>query len=74
MRRTTSEVGGITGPLAGGPIAVAANPGVPFLAAAPLLVLAAALLLFVAKETLGLVPREIPPRETIPGTGVPPPS
>jgi len=45
LRRTTSEVGGITGPLVGGRIATIANPGVAFLAAAPLLVIAALLLL-----------------------------
>jgi MFS family permease len=52
LRRTVSEVGGISGPLAGGVIAGAANPGVPFLATAPILVIASFLLLFVAKETL----------------------
>jgi MFS family permease len=52
FRRTTSEAGGITGSLVGGRIASLANPGVPFLAAAPLLVIAALLVAFVAKETL----------------------
>lgn len=52
VRRTTSETGGITGPLVGGRIATVADPGVPFLATAPLLIIAAALLAFAAKETL----------------------
>jgi MFS family permease len=65
LRRTTSEVGGIMGPLVGGRIALMANPGVPFLAAAPLLVIAALLLAFVAKETLVRPPRGSPPREEV---------
>jgi MFS family permease len=65
LRRTTSEVGGIMGPLVGGRIALMANPGVPFLAAAPLLVIAALLLAFVAKETLVRPPRVSPPREEV---------
>lgn len=65
LRRTTSEIGGIAGPLVGGRIALMANPGVPFLAAAPLLVIAALLLAFVAKETLTRPPRLKPPREPV---------
>jgi MFS family permease len=74
LRRTTSEVGGITGPLVGGRIATIANPGVAFLAAAPLLVIAALLLAFVAKETLNRAPRVIPPREVAEASEAPPPS
>lgn len=58
VRRTTSEAGGITGPLVGGRIATVADPGVPFLATAPILIVAAALLAFVAKETLNRKPTE----------------
>jgi MFS family permease len=52
LRRTTSETGGIMGPLIGGRIATVTDPGVPFLATAPILIFAAALLAFIAKETL----------------------
>jgi MFS family permease len=51
-RRTIAEVGGIGAPLLGGFLADTFNPGVPFLAYAPLLVLSAALLELVGKETL----------------------
>jgi MFS family permease len=51
-RRTIAEVGGIGAPLLGGFLADTFNPGVPFLAYAPLLVLSAALLALVGKETL----------------------
>jgi MFS family permease len=65
LRRSTSEAGSITGSLAGGRIASLANPGVPFLAAAPLLIVAALLIAFVAKETLvkpqGVVTSDAPP-------------
>jgi MFS family permease len=63
LRRTTAELGSITGPLVGGRIAAVSNPGVVFFAAAPVLVIAALLLAFVAKETLNRPPRAIPPRE-----------
>ena len=59
LRRAVSGTGGIGGPAIGGYIANVANPGVPFLAAAPLLVLASLLLLFVAKETLVKRPRSM---------------
>ena len=52
LRRTVSEVGGVSGPLAGGLIANASHPGIPFLVFAPVLLMAAALLAFGAKETL----------------------
>jgi MFS family permease len=52
LRRTIAEVGGVGGPIAAGIIANAYNPGAPFLAAAPILILAGLLLAFVAKETL----------------------
>jgi MFS family permease len=51
-RRTIAEIGGVGGPLVGGFLADAFNPGVPFMAYAPLLVLSAALLAVVARETL----------------------
>ena len=51
-RRTIAELGGVGAPLVGGFLADAFNPGVPFLAYAPLLVLSALLLAFVARETL----------------------
>lgn len=51
-RRTIAELGGVTAPLIGGYLADKFNPGVPFLAYAPLLVLAAVLLALVARETL----------------------
>ena len=52
VRRTIAETGGIGAPLLGGYLADVFNPGVPFLAYAPLLVLSAILLALVARETL----------------------
>jgi MFS family permease len=52
LRRTISEVGGISGPLFGGLIAGATNPGVPFFAVAPILVVTALICAFGARETL----------------------
>jgi MFS family permease len=52
LRRTIAEVGGVGAPLLGGFLADTFNPGVPFLAYAPLLVLSAALLAIVGRETL----------------------
>ncbi len=51
-RRTVAEVGAITGPLLGGFLAVMFGAGVAFVVYAPVLLLAAALLMFVARETL----------------------
>lgn len=51
-RRTIAEIGGVAAPLLGGWLADTFNPGVPFLAYAPLLVLSALLLALVARETL----------------------
>ena len=51
-RRTVAELGGVGAPLLGGLLANAFNPGVPFLAYAPLLVLSALLLALVGRETL----------------------
>ena len=51
-RRTIAETGGVAAPLVGGILADKFNPGVPFLAYAPLLVLSALLLAMVARETL----------------------
>ncbi|MDH3445447.1 MAG: MFS transporter, partial [Deltaproteobacteria bacterium] len=51
-RRTIAEIGGVSAPLVGGILADSFNPGVPFLAYAPLLILAAVLLAVVARETL----------------------
>jgi MFS family permease len=52
VRRTVAELGSGLAPLVGGYLANAFNPGVPFLVYAPLLVLSAALLAGVGKETL----------------------
>jgi MFS family permease len=51
-RRTIAETGGVAGPLLGGYLADAFNPGVPFLAYAPLLILSAILLAVLGRETL----------------------
>jgi MFS family permease len=51
-RRTAAEIGSVCAPLLGGVLADAFNPGVPFLAYAPLLVLSAVLLAVVGRETL----------------------
>ena len=51
-RRTLAEIGGVGAPLLGGILADRFNPGVPFLAYAPLLILSAILLAVVARETL----------------------
>jgi MFS family permease len=51
-RRTIAEIGSISAPLIGGYLADTFNPGVPFLAYAPLLVLSAILLAVVGRETL----------------------
>ena len=51
-RRTIAEIGGVVAPLLGGYLADRFNPGVPFLAYAPLLVLSAILLGLLARETL----------------------
>ena len=52
VRRTIAEIGGVGAPLLGGILADSFSPGVPFLAYAPLLILAAVLLAVVARETL----------------------
>jgi len=51
-RRTVAEIGAVSAPLLGGLLADAFNPGVPFLAYAPLLVVSAALLAAFGRETL----------------------
>ena len=51
-RRTMAEIGGVSAPLIGGYLADKFNPGVPFLAYAPLLILAAVLLAVIGRETL----------------------
>ena len=51
-RRTVAEVGAITGPLLGGFLAVQFGAGVAFFVYAPVLLIAGALLMFVARETL----------------------
>jgi len=60
LRRTLAEIGGISGPLLGGMVAGASNPGVPFLVVAPILLLSALWIAFGAKETLVKVPRHTP--------------
>ena len=52
LRRTLAEIGGVSAPLIGGYLVDKFNPGVPFLAYAPILILAAVLLAVVARETL----------------------
>lgn len=52
MRRTIADLVGLGAPLAGGMLANAFHPGVPFLALAPLLWLSTLLLAFGARETL----------------------
>ena len=52
LRRTISEVGGISGPVMGGLVATAYYPGAPFLVVGPILLFAALLVALVAKETL----------------------
>ena len=52
LRRTISELGGAGAPLAGVVLADNFNPGVPFLVYAPLIILSAVLLAFIARETL----------------------
>lgn len=52
VRRTIAEVGGISGPLVGGILAGATNPGVPFLVMAPILLVMALMLAFGTRETL----------------------
>jgi MFS family permease len=51
-RRTIAELGGVSAPLLGGFLADKFNPGVPFLAYAPLLILSAVLLALIGRETL----------------------
>jgi MFS family permease len=51
-RRTVAEIGGVSAPFLGGILADRFNAGVPFLAYAPLLIIAALLLALVARETL----------------------
>jgi MFS family permease len=51
-RRTVAEIGGVSAPLLGGFLADKFNPGVPFLAYAPLLILSAVLLAIFGRETL----------------------
>jgi MFS family permease len=51
-RRMVAEIGAVCAPLLGGLLADAFNPGVPFLAYAPLLMLSAVLLAMVGRETL----------------------
>ena len=52
LRRTLSEVGGISGPIMGGLLYSAYHPGAPFLVVGPMLIFAALLIAVVAKETL----------------------
>ena len=52
LRRTIAELGGVGAPLLGGVLADSFNSGVPFLLYAPLIILSAILLAFIARETL----------------------
>jgi MFS family permease len=47
-----AEIGGVGAPLLGGFLADTFNPGVPFLAYAPLIIISAVLLAFIGRETL----------------------
>ncbi|MEX0803181.1 MAG: MFS transporter [Candidatus Binatia bacterium] len=51
-RRTVAEIGGAGAPLIGRFLADTFNPGVPFLAYAPLIILSAVLLALIGRETL----------------------
>ncbi len=53
LRRTIGDIGGIIGPLVGGVIANAYSPETTFIIYFPMLLLAAGLLAFAARETLG---------------------
>jgi MFS family permease len=59
VRRTVAEVGGIGGPMLGGFLTNAHGPGMAFWATGPLALVAAALLFFVARETLVKPRREV---------------
>ena len=52
VRRAVAELGSGMAPLIGSYLANSFNPGVPFCAYAPLLLLSASFLLFIGKETL----------------------
>ena len=67
-RRTVAEVGAITGPLLGGFLAVQFGAGTAFFVYAPVLLLAGALLLFVARETLVKRSAESPRGQSGPGS------
>lgn len=53
FRRTIGELGGVGGPALAGGVASLTGPGLTFLAFAPVHLLAAALLIFAARETAG---------------------
>ena len=59
LRRTIAEVGGVSGPVMGGIVANAYNPGAAFLVTGPILIVAALLLALVAKETLVKQPASV---------------
>lgn len=65
-RRTFAEVGAISGPLLGGILAVGYGAGLAFLVYAPVLLIAAAALLFGARETLVKRPNPAAPRPAHP--------
>ena len=65
-RRTFAEVGAISGPLLGGILAVGYGAGLAFLVYAPVLLIAAALLLFGARETLVKRPNPAAPQPARP--------
>jgi hypothetical protein len=52
LRRTIAELGSSVAPIVAGTLTNAYGPGLPFLVYAPLLLLSAALLAVVGKETL----------------------
>ena len=53
LRRTLGEIGGLGGPVVAGAVATVTGPGATFLVFAPLHLISAVLLAFVAVETAG---------------------
>lgn len=60
FRRSVGEVGAFSGPIVGGLVAGMSHAGVAFAAFAPLHIVSALLVTFVARETLNRMPRPEP--------------
>jgi MFS family permease len=58
VRRIAGDVGGLSGPVVGGFLAITFSTGLAFLLVSPLHILSALLLTFVARESLHRPPRE----------------